>query len=125
MDSIGYVLLGVIAAGSLAQAAVMVRVLVGIGQLAAEMGARIDSLEQELRPQLLRLGEAAEGLSRLTGSVQTRMPGIASALDDAGTSVRRTGEAVERVVHRPVGLLAAALVFTVARRYLAHRGGRP
>ena len=123
MDSIGYVLLGVIAAASLAQAAVMLGVIVGVRRLAVEMGARLDGLEQELRPQLQRLGQAAEGLSRLTESVQTRVPGIESVLEDAGASVRRTGEAVERVVQRPVGLLAAALVFTVAKRYLARRGG--
>lgn len=124
MDSVAYVFLGVIAAASLVQAAVMVGLLVGAYRAGGRLERRVAGLEDELRPQLMRLREVADGVSRISERVQGRMPEIESAIGEATDHMRRTGDAVERAVSRPLGVLAAALAFTVARRYLARRAGR-
>lgn len=123
MDSIGYVFLGVIATASLVQAAVLIGVLVGGYRLSRTLARRIDALEQEARPQLARLGQIADGLAEVSGRAKQQFADVESAIGDATNRVRRTGEAVERVVNRPAGLVAAAVVFTVARRWLERRRG--
>ncbi len=124
MDSIGYVFLGVIAAASLVQAAVLLGVLVGVYRLARVASERADALERELRPQLARLGQVAEGIAQLSDRAQRQFSDVESAIGDATDRVRRTGDVVERVVRQPAGAFAAALVFTVARRFLARRAAR-
>jgi methyl-accepting chemotaxis protein len=124
MDPIGYVFLGVIAAASLVQAVVLIAVLVSARRLAQSAGERVDALERELRPQLTRLGQVADGIAQLSDRAQRRFTDVESAIGDATDKVRRTGDVVERVVRQPAGAFAAALVFTVARRLLARRAAR-
>lgn len=125
MDSIGYVFLGVIAVASLVQAAVVVGLLLGGHRLADSVARRLDALEREARPQLAHLGQIADGLAEVSGRAKRQFADVESAIGDATDRVRRTGEAVERVVSRPAGLVAAAVVFTVARRWLERRRGAP
>ena len=125
MDSIGYVFLGVIAAASLVQAAVLIAALLAGYRLAGSVTHRLDALEQEARPQLARLGQIADGLADVSGRARRQFADVESAIGDATDRVRRTGEAVERLVSRPAGLVAAAVVFTVARRWLQRRHGAP
>ncbi len=108
MDSIGYVFLGVIAAASLVQAVVLVGVLMGAYRLARVTSDRVDALERELRPQLTRLGQVAEGLAHLSDRAQRQFTDVESAIGDATDRVRRTGDVVERVVRQPAGAFAAA-----------------
>ncbi len=121
MDSLGHVLLAAIAVGSLMQAAVMIGALVGARRLGGRMESRMAALEQELRGQLARIGVLVDHIERLAEGLQRQMPEIESALGDATERMRRTGEAVERVVRGPVGLVAAAMVFTAASRFVARR----
>ncbi len=124
MDSIAYVFLGVIAAASVVQAAVLIGVLLGAYRLARVASERVDTLERELRPQLTRLGQVADGIAQLSDRAQRQFTDVESAIGDATDRVRRTGDVVERVVRQPAGAFAAALVFTVARRFLARRAAR-
>lgn len=123
METAGYLFLGVIAAASIVQAVALVAVLVGGYRLARTVAGRLDLLEQELRPQLARMAHIADGLAHVSDRAQRQFADVEHAIGDATDRVRRTGEAVERVVHRPAGLVAAALVFTVARRWLERRRG--
>ncbi len=124
MDPLGHVFLGVIAAAALAQVLTTIALLAGARGLSETIGARMDRLEGALRPELARLGIVADGLSRITDRLQERIPGIESAIGGATDSVRRTGEAVERVARRPAAVLAAALAVDVVRLYMARRSGR-
>ncbi len=124
MDPIGYVFLGVIAVATLVQAVVLIGALAAGLRIASGLARRLDALEQDARPQLARLGQIADGLAEVSGRAQRQFADVESAIGDATDRVRRTGEAVERVVQRPTGLLAAALVFSVARHDLARRVGR-
>lgn len=121
MDSIGHLLLGVIAAASLVQAIVLVALLVAGARLARSTRERIDKLEQELRPQFARLGQVADGIAVMSDRAQRQFADVESAIGDATDRVRRTGEVMERVVRRPAGLVAAAVVFSVAKRLLGRR----
>ena len=121
MDSIGNLLLGAIAAASLVQAVALMVVLVAGARLAQATRDRLDRLEQELRPQLIRLGQAADGIALMSEAAQRQFADVESAIGDATDRVRRTGEVMERVVRRPAGLVAAAVVFSVAKRLLGRR----
>lgn len=121
MDSIGNLLLGVIAAASLVQAIVLVALLVAGARLARSTRERIDKLEQELRPQFARLGQVADGIAVMSDRAQRQFADVESAIGHATDRVRRTGEVMERVVRRPAGLVAAAVVFSVAKRLLGRR----
>jgi methyl-accepting chemotaxis protein len=121
MDSIGNLLLGVIAAASLVQAIVLVALLVAGARLARSTRERIDKLEQELRPQIARLGQVADGIAVMSDRAQRQFADVESAIGHATDRVRRTGEVMERVVRRPAGLVAAAVVFSVAKRLLGRR----
>jgi methyl-accepting chemotaxis protein len=121
MDSIGHLLLGTIAAASLVQAIALVVLLVAGARLARSTRTRLDRLEQELRPQLIRLGQVADGLAVMSDRAQRQFADVESAIGDATDRVRRTGEVMERVVRRPAGLVAAAVVFSVAKRLLGRR----
>jgi hypothetical protein len=121
MDSIGYLLLGVIAAASLTQAVLLTVMLVAALRAARTTRERLERLEQELRPQLARLGQVADGIAVISERAQRQFADVESAIGDATDRVRRTGEVVERVVRRPAGLVAAAVVFSVAKRMLGRR----
>lgn len=125
MDALGYVFLGVIAVATLAQTLVVASFAASARRAAARTDERLASLQEQLRPQMTRLGQLADSLSRIADGVEREMPHIQSTIGDATDRVKRTGEAVERVVQRPAGLLAAALAYSLARRYLARRAGRP
>jgi hypothetical protein len=125
MDSVGNVLLGVIAVALAVQAIATVAFAVVAARAARDVSARIGGLERELRPQLARLAAVADDLSRVSQRASHQFSQVETAVADATDRLRRTGEAVERVASRPAGLLAAAVVFALTRRYLAGRGGRP
>jgi methyl-accepting chemotaxis protein len=124
MDSTGNLLLGVIALAALVQAAALIAVLVGGVRVARTTRARLDALERELRPQLVRLGQVADGLASMSDRAQRQFAEVESVIGDASDRMRRTGEVVERVVRRPAGLVAAAVVFSVAKRLLGRREAR-
>jgi len=124
MDSVGNVLLGVIAAALVAQAVATVALLVGARRAALGASARMDGLERELRSCLQRLSAVADDLSRVSERASRQLSEVETTIADVSQRVRRTGEAVERAASRPAGLVAAAVVFALARRYVARFAGQ-
>jgi len=117
MDTLSLVLLGIIAASSLAQAVALVGVVLAGRRIARRMGGLEESLERDLRPtlqQAARLARSVAEISEVT-AVQARRAVI--VLDSGATKVDRTGTLVSEAL-LPLAARAAR-VASVSRAVLA------
>jgi hypothetical protein len=92
------VLLGLIAAATILQAAL----LLSFAQKSREVAARLERLEEELMPRVRKIDGVLEDLGQLTEAVLRRYPEVESTLDEAMRRVRRTTGIVETLVVKPL-----------------------
>jgi hypothetical protein len=117
VDTVSLVLLGVIAAASLAHALSLVAVALAGRGIARRVGRFEQALEREIQPALreaARLARGMAGVSEVTVSQAHRLAGV---LDTAAASVTRTGAALTEAL-LPAAARAASLL-SVSRAVLA------
>lgn len=126
MDKTTLVMLGVIAAASLAQAGSLVAVALVGRRIARGVGGLERSLERELQPTLREAARLSRDLAHISEMTAGQAQRVSEVLDTAAASVARTGAALTGAL-LPSAVRAATLV-TVSRSALslvnAFRRGR-
>jgi hypothetical protein len=95
-------LLTVIALAATLQAVCLVLLL----RSGRRLARRLEEVEQELRPRLVRAGEIVEDVALLTDSAARQLPELESAVRQAATGVRRAASVVDLLTvgsFRPLG----------------------
>jgi hypothetical protein len=91
MDTPSLVMLGVIAAASLAQAGSLVAVALVGRRIARGVGDLERSLEREVQPALQEAARLARGVAEITDVTAAQARRVSDVLDTAASSVARTG----------------------------------
>jgi hypothetical protein len=91
MDTVSLVLLGVIAAASLAQAVSLVAVARAGRGIARRVGRFERTLEREIQPALRETGRLTRGLARVSEVTAAQAHRVSGVLDTAAATVTSTG----------------------------------
>ncbi len=111
MEPWGVVFLGIIAASSLVQAAVML----GLARAGRRLGQRLDDLQKridrDLRPGLENLNRVTRNLAEISDVAAYQTRRVAEALSDGLARLEEATDALQRFVLRPLGPLSRVLSF--------------
>jgi hypothetical protein len=113
MDTVSLVLLGVIAAASLAQALSLLAVALAGRGIARRVGRFEQSLEREIQPALRQAGRLTRGLAEVSETTAVQAQRLSGVLDAAAATVVRTGDVLTEAF-LPSASRAASVV-SVAR----------
>jgi hypothetical protein len=116
MDIVSLVLLGVIAAASLAHALGLVAVVMAGRGIARRLGRFEQSLEREVQPALREAARLTRGLAEVSDVTVGQARRLSGVLDATAASITRTGTIVTEAL-LPSAARAAAVV-SVARAAL-------
>jgi hypothetical protein len=119
MDTPSLVMLGVIAAASLAQAGSLVAVALVGRRIARGVGGLEQSLEREVQPTLQEAARLARGLAEISDVAAAQARRVSDVLDTAASSVARTGAVLTEAMPSAV---RAATVVSVLRAALGLLG---
>jgi hypothetical protein len=117
MDTLSLVLLGVIAAASLAQAVSLVAVALAGRRVAHRVGRFEESLEREIQPTLQQAARITRGLAEASEVTADQARRLAGLLDTAALNLARTGTVLTEAL-LPSAVKAATVV-SVSRAALA------
>jgi hypothetical protein len=113
MDTVSLVLLGVIAAASLAQALSLVAVALAGRGIARRVGRFERSLEQEIQPALREAGRLTRGVAEVSEATAVQAERLSGMLETAAATVTRTGAVLTEALLPSAARVAA--VVSVAR----------
>jgi hypothetical protein len=127
MDTPSLVLLGVIAAASLAQAGSLLAVALVGRRIARGVGGFERSVEREVQPTLREAARLSRGLAEISDVTAAQARRVSDVMDSAASSVARTGAVLTEAL-LPTAARAATVV-SVSRAALGifnslRRGGR-
>lgn len=120
MDTPSLVMLGIIAAASLAQAVSLVAVALVGRRIARGVGGFERSLEREVQPALREAARLTGALAEISGVTAAQAQRVSDVLDTAAASVARTGAVLNEAM-LPSAVRAATLV-SVSRAVLGLLG---
>ena len=127
MDTSSLVLLGVIAAASLAQAGSLLAVALVGRRIARGVGQLEQGVEREVQPTLQEAARLARGLAEISDVTASQARRVSDVLDTAASTVARTGAVLTEAM-LPSAARAATVVSVSRAAYglfnSLRRGGR-
>jgi len=109
MDTLSLVLLGVIAAASLAQALSLVAVAMAGRGIARRVGRFEHSLEREIQPALREAARLTHGLAEVSEVTAAQAGRLSDVLDTAASTIARTGTVLTEALLPSAARVAAAV----------------
>jgi hypothetical protein len=109
MDTLSLVLLGVIAAASLAQALSLVAVAMAGRGIARRVGRFEQSLEREIQPALREAARLTHGLAEVSEVTAAQADRLSGVLDTAASTIARTGTVLTEALLPSAARVAAAV----------------
>jgi hypothetical protein len=109
MDTLSLVLLGVIAAASLAQALSLVAVAMAGRGIARRVGRFEQSLEREIQPALREAARLTHGLAEVSEVTAAQAGRLSDVLDTAASTIARTGTVLTEALLPSAARVAAAV----------------
>jgi hypothetical protein len=109
MDTLSLVLLGVIAAASLAQALSLVAVGMAGRGIARRVGRFEQSLEREIQPALREAARLTHGLAEVSEVTAAQADRLSGVLDTAAATIARTGTMLTEALLPSAARVAAAV----------------
>jgi|SoiMethySBSTD1v2_1073268.scaffolds.fasta_scaffold138915_3 ABC-type uncharacterized transport system YnjBCD permease subunit len=109
MDTLSLVLLGVIAAASLAQALSLVAVAMAGRGIARRVGRFEQSLEREIQPALREAARLTHGLAEVSEVTAAQADRLSDVLDTAASTIARTGTVLTEALLPSAARVAAAV----------------
>jgi hypothetical protein len=122
MELFTVTLLGVIAVASLVQAVLLLGLARAGIDLARRVAAWEERFEWDVRPAIEDLRHVAKNAGRITDGIVRQMPAVEALVQETSHRVRSAGEAVDRLVVRPLApVTATAFLIAAARRVRGRR----
>jgi len=109
MDTLSLVLLGVIAAASLAQALSLVAVAMAGRGITRRVGRFEQSLEREIQPALREAARLTHGLAEVSEVTAAQADRLSDVLDTAASTIARTGTVLTEALLPSAARVAAAV----------------
>jgi hypothetical protein len=109
MDTLSLILLGVIAAASLAQALSLVAVAMAGRGIARRVGRFEQSLEREIQPALREAARLTHGLAEVSEVTAAQADRLSGVLDTAASTIARTGTVLTEALLPSAARVAAAV----------------
>jgi len=109
MDTLSLVLLGVIAAASLAQALSLVAVAMAGRGIARRVGRFEQSLQREIQPALREAARLTHGLAEVSEVTAAQAGRLSDVLDTAASTIARTGTVLTEALLPSAARVAAAV----------------
>ena len=109
MDTLSLVLLGVIAAASLAQALSLAAVAMAGRGIARRVGRFEQSLEREIQPALREAARLTHGLAEVSEVTAAQADRLSDVLDTAASTIARTGTVLTEALLPSAARVAAAV----------------
>ena len=109
MDTLSLVLLGVIAAASLAQALSLVAVAMAGRGIARRVGRFEQSLQREIQPALREAARLTHGLAEVSEVTAAQADRLSDVLDTAASTIARTGTVLTEALLPSAARVAAAV----------------
>ena len=109
MDTLSLVLLGVIAAASLAQALSLVAVAMAGRGITRRVGRFEQSLEREIQPALREAARLTHGLAEVSEVTAAQADRLSGVLDTAASTIARTGTVLTEALLPSAARVAAAV----------------
>jgi len=109
MDTLSLVLLGVIAAASLAQALSLAAVAMAGRGIARRVGRFEQSLEREIQPALREAARLTHGLAEVSEVTAAQADRLSGVLDTAASTIARTGTVLTEALLPSAARVAAAV----------------